>query len=77
MIDLFGLGCVLSRVNSSIQENGLEKAAKEIEILEVYSGQVRRRTKSNFGKIDNNDDELIKSLAVHAVENEKFMWDNL
>jgi alkylation response protein AidB-like acyl-CoA dehydrogenase len=77
MIDLFVLACVLSRVNDAIKENGAAKASKEIEILSVFAGQVQRRTKSNFGKIDNNDDELIKSLADHALENEKFVWDNL
>ncbi len=77
MIDLFALAAVLSRVNTSIKENGQQKAYQEIEILQVFSGQVRRRTKSNFGKIDNNDDELIKSLADHALENEKFVWDNI
>ncbi len=77
MIDLFVLSAVLSRVDSSIREKGLDKAKQEIEILEVFSGQVRRRTKGNFGKIDNNDDELIKDLADHALENEKYSWDNL
>lgn len=77
MIDLFVLSAVLSRVDSSVKENGPEKAAKEMEILQVFSGQVRRRTKSNFGKIDNNDDELIKSLADHAFENEKYVWDSI
>jgi acyl-CoA dehydrogenase family protein 9 len=77
MIDLFVLSCVISRVNTSIQDNGAEKAAKEIEILKVFAGQVRRRVKSNFGKIDNNDDELIKSLADHAFELEGFAWDTI
>jgi alkylation response protein AidB-like acyl-CoA dehydrogenase len=77
MIDLFSLGCVLSRVNSAIKEKGVKGVQKEIEILQVFAGQVRRRVKSNFGKIDNNDDELIKSLADHAYENEKYIWDNI
>ena len=77
IIDLFVLGCVLSRVNASIEENGLNGAAKEIEILNVFSGQTRRRIKGNFSKIDENDDELIKSLADHALEKEGFSWDNL
>jgi hypothetical protein len=64
-------------VSSSIQEKGEEQAQKEIEILTVFAGQVRRRTKSNFGKIDDNDDEWIKSLADHALENERYSWDNL
>jgi acyl-CoA dehydrogenase family protein 9 len=77
MIDLFVLATVLSRVSTSIKDNGLTQAAKEIEILQVFAGQVRRRTKGNFNKIDDNDDELIKSLADHALENEKFIWDNV
>jgi alkylation response protein AidB-like acyl-CoA dehydrogenase len=77
MIDLFVLACVLSRVSTSIQENGEAGAAKEIEILNVFAGQVRRRTRGNLGKIDDNDDELIKSLADHALANEKYTWDTL
>ncbi len=77
MIDLFALSCVLSRVSSSIQEKGMDACRKELEILQVFSGQVRRRTKGNFGKIDDNDDELIKSLADHAYENDGYVWDTL
>jgi acyl-CoA dehydrogenase family protein 9 len=77
MIDLFVLACVLSRVDSSVKRVGMEKAAREREILEVFAGQVRRRVKSNFGKIDDNDDELIKRLADDAFEREGFGWDNL
>jgi acyl-CoA dehydrogenase family member 9 len=77
MIDLFVLACVLSRVDSSMKRVGAQKAATEREILEVFAGQVSRRVKSNFGKIDNNDDELIKRLADDAFEREGFGWDNL
>lgn len=77
MIDLFVLACVISRVSSAITEKGEKGAAKEMEILEIFCGQASRRIKGNFNKIDNNDDELIKSLAVHAFEAEKFSWDNL
>jgi len=77
MIDLFVHACVLSRVSQAIQVKGEKSAASEIEILTVFSGQVRRRTKSNFGKIDDNDDELIKSLADVALANENYLWDTL
>lgn len=77
MIDLFVLVCVLSRVSSSIEEKGEKEAAKEKEILEVFCGQVRRRVKGNLNKIDENDDDLIRSLADHAIEIERFGWDNL
>ena len=55
---------------------GVEGSAREIEILQVFAGQARRRVKSNFNKIDDNDDELLKSLAVAACNEEKFAWDN-
>jgi len=77
MIDLFALACTISRVNSMIVEKGAQNCKKELEILAVFSGQVRRRTKGNFNKIDNNDDELIKSLADHALANEGFVWDTI
>jgi hypothetical protein len=43
----------------------------------VCSSLDERRVKSNYGKIDDNDDELIKSLADHAFAEERFSWDNL
>jgi len=77
MIDLFALASVLSRVSSSIADKGLAEAARELEILAVFSGQVSRRVRGNFNKIDDNDDELIKSLSDHACQIGKFGWDNL
>jgi acyl-CoA dehydrogenase family member 9 len=77
MIDLFVLACVLSRVDSAVKRLGVDATGREREILEVFAGQVSRRVKSNFGKIDDNDDELIKRLADHALEEERFGWDNL
>ena len=75
MIDLFALVCVLSRVDSSVKRNGPEAAAREIEILEAFSRQVERRIQENFSRIDDNEDEHIKSLAGHVVELGKFGWD--
>ena len=77
MIDLFMLACTLSRVSTAVTEKGAAAVTKELEILEVLTGQVRRRVRSNFAKIDENDDELIKSLADHALDAEGYIWDNV
>lgn len=77
MIDLFVLSCVISRVTSAIAKNGEEKSKKEVEILHVFAGQVNRRVGSNFGKIDENDDDEIIDLAKHALENESYPWDTI
>lgn len=77
MIDMFVLASTLSRVSSTVEAKGAGASTRELEILEVLSGQVRRRVKSNFAKIDDNDDDHIKSLANHALELEGYGWDNL
>ncbi len=77
MIDLFGLVATLSRVNSAVREHGFDKAAQEIEILEVFTHQVERRVADNFDRIDNNEDETVKSLGVLAADTRRYGWDVL
>jgi alkylation response protein AidB-like acyl-CoA dehydrogenase len=75
LIDLFVSACVLSRVDSSLREKGVEAGAREIEIARTFTGQARRRIRSTVAEIDDNDDEAIKQLADHAFAEEKFSWD--
>ena len=77
LIDLFVLSCVLSRVNSAVEEKGEKGAGRELEILGVFSSRARRRMRSNVNRIDDNDDDLVKSLANHAFESEGYAWDTL
>ncbi|MCX6123930.1 MAG: acyl-CoA dehydrogenase family protein, partial [Proteobacteria bacterium] len=77
MIDLFVLACVMSRVSQSIEEKGVSKSSQELEIIQVFASDASRRIHSNLQQIDENDDELIKSLADYAFEEEKFSWDNI
>ena len=77
MIDMFVLASIIARVNASVITHGTAGAAKELEILNVFSGQARRRIRANFDRIDDNDDESVKALADHAVELEGYAWDNL
>ena len=77
MIDLFALVCVLSRVDASVKANGTEKAKREIAILEAFAQQANRRIDENLARIDDNEDELIKSLAANAVDAGKYAWDTI
>jgi alkylation response protein AidB-like acyl-CoA dehydrogenase len=77
MIDLFVLAACLSRVQSSIDANGAEQAAREIDILRVFTREARVRIKQNFRRIDNNDDEIVKALAEDAFATERFRWDTI
>jgi len=77
MIDLFVLGCTLSRVQASIEARGEEAASHEIDILHVFAREAKARIKHNFRRIDNNDDELVKGLADNAFEVENYRWDTI
>jgi hypothetical protein len=77
MIDLFVLSCVMSRVDAAIRSKGEESSKFERHILTTFAGQARRRIKTTMAEIDDNEDESIKALAVHAFELEKFGWDTL
>lgn len=77
MIDMFVLACMISRVSQSIEEKGAEAAAKEVEILNTFTFQAKRRIKDNQKQIDRNMDEEIKALAVYTTEQEKYSWDIL
>ena len=75
MVDLFCLAATLSRVDASIRKHGAEAAKAEIQIVEVFSAMAGRRIDENLARIDDNEDEHIKALALHTVEAGKFDWD--
>lgn len=77
MIELFVLASTLSRVQASIEANGEDEASREIDILRVFAREARVRIKRNFRRIDNNFDELLKTLADDAFEAERFRWDTI
>ena len=77
MIDLFVLATVISRVAAAVQDHGVPGAARELEILEVFSSQALHRVQANFDRIDDNVDEAVKSLAAHAFEHQGYTWDNI
>jgi acyl-CoA dehydrogenase family protein 9 len=77
MIDLFVLACTLSRVQTSISSIGLEQASREIDILKAFTRDAKSRINLNFRRIDNNDDEILKSIADDAFAAERFRWDTI
>ncbi len=77
MIDLFVLACTMSRVSTAVGENGAASVTRELEILAVLTNQVKVRVAQNLEQVDQNDDELVKSLANNALEMDGYSWDNV
>jgi acyl-CoA dehydrogenase family protein 9 len=77
MIDLFVLASILARVSSATEDRGVDATAKEREIAQVFAGQAKRRIETNLAALDENDDELVKGIARHALELGKYSWDNI
>ncbi len=75
MIDLFVLASMLSRVNYSIETQGEESAQGEIDLVRLFIDRARTRIKRNFRRIDDNNDELVKTVADNAFGAEGFRWD--
>ncbi len=76
MIDLFVWAAVMARVNDAIAA-GAEDAERQTEILHVFAGAATKRIRHQLRRIDDNDDEAIKSLAAHAFELGRFAWDTI
>ncbi len=75
MIDLFVLSAVLSRVSTRLAEAPAAQVEREVTIARAFAKQAELRMQQNFDRIDDNEDELIKALADHAVEKEGYGWD--
>jgi alkylation response protein AidB-like acyl-CoA dehydrogenase len=75
MTDMFVLCATVSRVNAQLEARNEAECAHELEIVRAFAGQARRRIATNLEMIDDNDDELIKSLADDAMERGGYGWD--
>jgi hypothetical protein len=86
MIDMFVLASVLSRVSTRLSQlspgearGSAREQDKDGEIERIlardFAKRAQTRIRLNFEQIDDNDDELLKSLAEHAVGREGYPWD--
>jgi alkylation response protein AidB-like acyl-CoA dehydrogenase len=77
MIHLYVLAAVLSRVTSSIKQQGAEAAQAELKIAQAFALRTSRLIEANVADIDRNADDQVIALADQAFELEKFAWDTI
>ncbi len=76
-IDLFVAHCLLSRVSSSIAQQGEQKAQQEIQIARIFMQQAKRRMNQNLRRLITNEDEVQSDLAKSILEKGGYKWDFL
>jgi len=62
-IDLYGIAAVVSRTSRAIERRGEEGSRREIDLTTVFVSSAKRRMAENIVAMDENDDELRKSIA--------------
>ena len=77
MIDLFALAAMLARVSTRVEDHGPDATAVEREILRTFARQARRRIDANLAGLEENEDEVVQSIARNALELGKYAWDNI
>jgi len=75
LIDLYGLIAVLSRVTSSIEKKGEEKAAGEIEIARWFAQAAKRRMVANLKNLERNRDVLTTAISNRVYEGGGYPFD--
>lgn len=76
-IDLFVGLTTLSRVNSLIEEKGVEACTREIELVTVFTAQAKRRMKENLRSVEREEDETLLKVASGILEDGGYNWDLL
>ncbi len=62
-IDLYALAAVISRTTRAIERRGEEGSRREIDLASVFASSAKRRMAEQVAAMDENDDELRKSIA--------------
>ena len=74
-IDLFGMIATISRVDSLIQDKGVENCGNEIKICNTYCSQAWRRVRRNLLMMDNNNDRVLCEISDFMVEEGKYPFE--
>ena len=74
VIDLYSMVACIARATSALLEHGPE-AEREARLCRAACGRAAHRIKRNIRMFDDNDDELLKSIANDAYEAGNYPFD--
>ncbi|MDB4944337.1 MAG: Acyl-CoA dehydrogenase [Labilithrix sp.] len=76
-IDLYALAAVITRTSRAIERRGEEGSRREIDLASVFATSAKRRMAENVAAMDENDDELRKSIAQRTCTDGGYPLDIL
>ena len=66
--DIFGQIAVLSRVSAIFEDQGVEPSGQERYIAETFCNRAARRVRSQFRRMESNDDDRMSAIAKLAYK---------
>jgi len=76
-IDLYGMIATLSRVDTKISRDGLDKCEREIKLCNAYSEQAWRRVRRNLLMVDKNLDWEMKAISDFVIEEKEYPFTGI
>ncbi|HRG96769.1 MAG TPA: acyl-CoA dehydrogenase family protein [Polyangiaceae bacterium] len=74
-IDLYAIAAVLSRTSRALERRGLEGSKRELDMTRMFVASARRRLAACVAELEENDDELRKSIAERAYVDGGYPFD--
>ncbi len=74
-IDLYALAAVLSRTTKIVEQRGEDGARREIDLASGFAILAGERLKDRLDRMEREDDELLKQVAVASYEDGKYPLD--
>ena len=74
-IDLFAVAACVARATHAIERRGEEGARREIDLTGIFVASAEKRMAQAVAEVDNNDDELRKSVASRTYDDGGYPFD--
>lgn len=74
-IDLFAIAAVVSRADTAIREQGVEKVEDQVRLTKLFVEQAWRRVRRDLRQIDSESDELRRQVARYTYEKNGYVLD--
>jgi acyl-CoA dehydrogenase family protein 9 len=76
-IELYAVAACITRTTHAIERRGEEGARREIDLTSIFAASAEKRMERIVVEVDNNDDELRKSVASKTYDDGGYPFDAL